>query len=35
MLGNIFFEAWIRASKSNLKIPNCSDDINKMETELL
>ena len=30
-----FFEAWIRALKSNLKIANGSDDINKMETELL
>ena len=30
-----FFEAWIRALISNLKIPNGSDDINKIETEFL
>ena len=36
MLENIsFFEAWIRALKSNLKIANGSDDINKIEAELL
>ena len=36
MLENIFFfEAWIRSLISNLKIPNGSDDINKIETEFL